>query len=274
LIPIIMKLVYVSPGSDTSLGEIQYDPIMNGSSTWQIYQGPKYQAPAPFLQGEWMKLSLVVHPNTVAIYAGDTVTPQLVISNLQRGRSKGKIGVWGYLPCYIRNLSIEEIHPTIVNRSSTDLKQLAAETLVTEWKVSRPYLKDAHVEAADKWVKATVEENGTLNLNRLFTSEKDTSIQVQSMFTIPEEIESLLSFGFSDLLRLWVNDIEIYQGEWKWDPPNSDGRIRSDFSSAVVRWKTGLNTIRAEVTSQEVGFGWGLIVKTGLPDLSFITDEI
>jgi hypothetical protein len=258
------ELVYVSPGSNTALGEIQYDPIMNGSSTWQIYQGPKYQAPAPFLQGEWTKFSLIVHPNTAAIYVGDTETPQLVISNLQHGRSKGKIGVWGYLPCYIRNLSVEQIHSTSMNRSSTDLKQLAAETFVTEWRVSRPYIKDAHVEASDNWVVANVEENGTLNLNRLFTSEKNTSVQVQSMFTIPEEIESLLTFGFSDHLRLWVNDDEVYLGEWKWDPPGSDGRIRYDYASVLIHWKTGFNTIRAEVTSQEVVFGWGLCVKTGL----------
>jgi len=31
--------------------------------------------------------------------------------------------------------------------------------------------------------------------------------------------------------------------------------------------------MRAEVTSEEVMFGWGLSVKTGLSDLSFVTDE-
>jgi hypothetical protein len=37
------ELVYVSPGTSTRMGEIQYDPIMNGSSTWQIYNGATYQ---------------------------------------------------------------------------------------------------------------------------------------------------------------------------------------------------------------------------------------
>jgi hypothetical protein len=70
-------------------------------------------------------------------------------------------------------------------------------------------------------------------------------------------------------LQLWVNDIEIYLGDWKWDPPHSDGRIRSDFASASIRWKAGLNTIRAEVTSDEALFGWGLSMKTDLPNLLF-----
>jgi hypothetical protein len=258
------ELVYVSSGSDSSLGEIQYDPIMNGSSTWQIYQGPKYQAPAPFFPGEWTKLVLVVHSNTVAIYVGDTEIPQLVIPNLQSGRSNGKIGVWGYLPCYLRNFSVEQIHPPIVSSSTTDFKQLTSETFITEWEISQPYFKDEQSVPEDNWSYAAVEENGTLNLNRLYSSLKGKAVQVQCNFTLPEEKETLLSWGFSDQLRLWVNEIEIYQGEWKWDPPNSDGRIRSDFASASIRWKVGLNTIRAEVTSDEAIFGWGLCMKTGL----------
>ena len=30
------ELVYLSPGDGDAIGEIQYDPVMNGSSTWQI----------------------------------------------------------------------------------------------------------------------------------------------------------------------------------------------------------------------------------------------
>ncbi|QGQ98225.1 hypothetical protein EHS13_26730 [Paenibacillus psychroresistens] len=257
------ELVYVSPGSDSTAGEIQYDPIMNGSSTWQIYHGPKYQAPAPFFPGEWTKLALVVHSNSVAIYVGDTDVPQLIIPNLQSG-SLGKIGVWGYLPSYLRNFSVEQIQPSIFSSSPTDLKQLAEEGFITEWEISQPYLKNGQSVPKDNWSYAAVEENGTLNLNRPFTSTKDSAVQVQCKFTLAEEKETWLTWGFSDRLKLWVNDIEIYQGEWKWDPPHSDGRIRFDFASTAVCWNAGLNTIQAEVARDEVAFGWGLSVKTGL----------
>lgn len=83
----------------------------------------------------------------------------------------------------------------------------------------------------------------------------------------PEEIETQLTFGFSDQLRLWVNEEEVYQGDWRWDPPGSDGRIRCNFANVRVRWRAGLNTIRAEVTNNEF-FGWGLSLKTGLSNLS------
>lgn len=82
----------------------------------------------------------------------------------------------------------------------------------------------------------------------------------------------MLTFGFSDHLRLWVNEVEVYRGDWMWNPPASDGRIRSDFASVPVRWRSGLNTIRAEVTNKEL-FGWGLSLKTGLSNMSYANSE-
>jgi hypothetical protein len=260
------ELVYLAPE------EIQYDPVMNDSMTWQIYNGPLYQKPLLDTTGEWVKFSLEVQPNGVAVYLGEDTSPQLVISNLLHGGSAGKIGVWGYLPSYIRNLSVEEIQPTPIIKRVTDIKQLTAETFVTEWMVSKPYLLNEQPVAENNWTKAIVEENGTLNINRIYTAEQGISVQAKSMFYIPEEQNTICTFGFSDHLRLWVNEEEVYQGEWRWNPPESDGRIRSNFASVPVRWRAGLNTIRAEITNNEF-FGWGLSLKTGLSNMSFITDE-
>ncbi|WP_028548863.1 hypothetical protein [Paenibacillus sp. UNC451MF] len=258
------EMVYVSPGTEETPGEIQYDPMMNGSTTWQIYNGPRYQSPAPFRRGEWVKLALDIHPSHAAVWVGDTATPQLVISNLQHGSSEGRIGVWGYLPGYIRNLSVEEIPAVAAKPSAESLKQLAEETFVTEWLVSKPYSEGGQAEEESLWIRANVEENGTLNLNRLFSSGNGLTVRAECKLILSDNIESLLTFGFSDRLRLWINDEEVYQGDWKWDPPASDGRIRPDLASVGVRWREGTNTIRAEITSTEVVFGWGMSVRTGL----------
>ncbi|WP_199613813.1 hypothetical protein [Paenibacillus alkalitolerans] len=252
------ELIYLAPE------EIQYDPVMNGSTTWQIYNGPMYQKPLPNTTGKWEKFALEVQPNGAAVYMGDDTFPQLVIPNLQHGDPIGKIGFWGFLPSYIRNLSIEEIKPTPITKRERDLERLLTETFVTEWMVSP--VTENH------WTKAVVEENGILNLNRIYTAEQGSSVHAKSTFYIPEENETLLTFGYSDHLRLWVNDDEVYQGYWIWSPPESDGRIRSDFASVPVRWRAGFNTIRAEITNNEF-FGWGLCIKTGLSNMSFITEE-
>ncbi|WP_438804168.1 hypothetical protein [Paenibacillus oleatilyticus] len=112
--------------------------------------------------------------------------------------------------------------------------------------------------------KAVVEENGVLNLNRLYKAEQGLCVEACAEIFVAEDTESLLTVGFSDRLRLWVNEEEVYQGSWKWNPPANDGRIRPDHAHIPVQWKAGFNTIRAEVAHTEF-FGWGLAVRTGLP---------
>jgi hypothetical protein len=264
------ELVYISPGIDSGIGEIQYDPIMNGSSTWQIYNGPIYQATARFPAGEWVKITMDVQPYGAAIYVGDETHPQLVISNLQHGRSIGRIGFWGNLPSYICNFSVEEIHPVPMARGRVDLQQLAEDSFITEWMVSKLYKSEQLSEPLSEWTKAIVEENGTLNLNRIYSAtEKDSAVQAKFVFSLPEETESLLSIGFSDQIRLWINEEEVYQGKSLWDPPGSDGRIRFDPIAIPIKWCAGVNTLRAEIINRECMFGWGLIVKSGLPNLAY-----
>lgn len=54
------ELVYVSPG------EIQYDPVMRGSNTWQVYHGAGLQAPAPVPARQWVALRVMVRDRGVA----------------------------------------------------------------------------------------------------------------------------------------------------------------------------------------------------------------
>lgn len=253
------ELIYLSPVSGKGIGEIQYDPVMNGSTTWQIYNGPNYLAYTPYSVGEWVRLTIDVDKRSAKVYIGnDTSVPQLYISELQHGEGKGNIGVWGYLPGYIRDLSIEEIPsaPQAVTKRNKD-------EFVNDWLVSEPYFPHS-VPNEQQWATARTEENGTLNINRLYTSEKDKSVQIRSTITLLEEANTIISFGFSDALRLWLNDEEIYQGVCMWDPPEHDGRIRPDHISIPVTWRAGSNTIRAELTNKETVFGWGFCLKTGL----------
>lgn len=269
------ELIYVSADNEWNLPNVQYDPIMNGSSTWQIYHGPGYQALASVPPGEWVKLSLLVQPNAVEVYIGADSEPKLVISNRKHGRAAGgKIGVWGSSPSYVRNLSVENLESSPLMEKAPELEPEADETFVTEWLVSKPYKMNIQSVPEDSWRRAEVEENGTLNINRLYASEKGIAVQAKCSFYLPGEQETLLRFGFSDRLRLWVNEKQVFEGEWKWHSPGkaTDGRIRIDHASVPISWQAGLNTIRAEVTSEEVMYGWGLSVKTGLYGLSFVSE--
>ncbi|GGD62694.1 hypothetical protein [Paenibacillus nasutitermitis] len=255
------ELIYLSPGNNDGNGEIQYDPVMNGSTTWQIYNGPNYLVNAPYIVGEWIKFTLEVHQKIAKVYVGDTETPQMIISSLQHGTVEGKIGFWGYLPVYIRDLSIEDLSDQSFDEYENN--PIISKGFITDWLVSDPYFEDSRISNLN-WTKTVTEENGTLNLNRLYASVKDSIVQAKSSVSVVEETQSTISFGFSDHLRLWINDQEIYNGSWLWSPPESDGRIRPEHITIQVKWNAGTNSIRAEITSRETVFGWGFCLKTGI----------
>lgn len=261
------ELVYLAPE------EIQYDPAMNHSMTWQIYNGPHYQVPLAVPLGEWLKLSVEAHPDGAYVYFGEGTEPQLILSSLQHGRLAGRIGVWGYLPCYIRNLCVEKIETKCVD-GLVDRKHLTEQTYITDWLVSEPFEvgEKPLPDQIQNGAKAVVEENGTLNLNRLYTAKYGMSVLAMSDFSLEDGTQSELSFGFSDHLRLWINGEEVYHGSWKWNPPASDGRIRPDLVRLPVHWKAGLNTIRALITNDE-HFGWGLSMRTGVRLISPVVAE-
>jgi len=259
------ELVYLAPV------EIQYDPVMNGSMTWQIYNGPSYQKPLSNMTKAWHKFSLEVQPEGVRVFLGENKEPALVITRLQHGGQQlGKVGLWSFLPSYIRNLLIEEISPAPIEPKEIDWKKLKAEAFITEWRVSNSFIQDEVKEQV--WTKAFVEENGTLNMNRIHQAKPGAIVEVKSDFVIPEEEETVLSLGYSDSIRLWVNGEEVYQGDWYWNPPYHDGRIRPDFARVPIRWKKGTNSIRAELVQKE-SFGWGLSVTTGLSNMTFMNDN-
>lgn len=261
------ELVYLAPV------EIQYDPVMNGSMTWQIYNGPEYQKPLPNTTGGWHTFTVEVQPEGAVVYLDEDPQPQLVIRNLQHGGEAGRVGVWNFLHSYIRNLTVEEIEtaplPQLPSDTSLstgtvepDFKRMSP-FIVQEWKVSDVYQDQLKSGDAQTWQKAMVEENGVLNLNRLYKAKPGSKVQVQAEVNIAEPMVSMLSFGFSDHLRIWINDELVYEGGWNWNPPSSDGRIRDHFVEIPISWIGGQNTIRAEVSQQEF-FGWGLIMNTGV----------
>lgn len=257
--PANYELVYVYRGEGQA-GWIQYDPVMNGSNTWQIYNGPRYQSSGVVVPpGEWVHLALRVEPDRAAITAGDAREPQLVVNPLMLG-ARGKVGVWGYCPGYVSNLVIRSSGPVGRSPGAEPSSQPFLPTtqlpvgLVTHWQVA---------DCADgPWIEAAVEENGILNFNRHFAMRGPNPV-AYARAEVHAERACLadVSLGFSDRVRLLVNGAEVYQSEWRWGPPETDGRIRPNHTTLKVPLRPGANTILAEVAATELPFGWGLVLS-------------
>lgn len=83
--------------------------------------------------------------------------------------------------------------------------------------------------------RQTVEKNGVLNFNRRFSVRVPNPVAyARAEFHAETSCQADVSLGFSDRVRVLVNGTEVYQGEWCWGPPETDGRIRPGQATLKV----------------------------------------
>ena len=74
---------------------IQYMPVINGSETWQLYNGEGYTAFTELPANEWIHVRLEVHGTQARVFLGDGPEPVLEIHDLKHGAGEGALGLVG-----------------------------------------------------------------------------------------------------------------------------------------------------------------------------------
>lgn len=236
------ELAYAQPHTSRQWDALQYDPVIEGSNTWQLYNGPAYQAAVPVPTGEWFKLRVVMQGNRAAIRLDRERT--LVVVRLAHGRAAGGIGVWTYRPAYFRDLRIGPA-PEL---PAAGILPLAPAGTIAEWS-----LEGAGVVAC--------EPGGILNLNRYLSITAGSARLTRRFETVvagPVDV----AFGFSDELALQLDGDTVYTGTNTFTGfADRAARGYVEPGAHVVRriLAPGEHTLQAELKVTE-GFGWGLQV--------------
>jgi hypothetical protein len=115
---------------------------------------------------------------------------------------------------------------------------------------------------------ATSEHNGTLCLNRLYRAEPGAGAFAACELEVPPASgETVLEVGYSDRARVWLKNLLLHEGEWRWDPAaGTDGRIRPGHVKIPIPGEPGRQLLLVEVVYMEMGaleagFGWGLTAR-------------
>jgi hypothetical protein len=266
------ELVYTQPHTSGRWDAIQYDPVFNGSNTWQVYNGPLFQAPADVPTGEWYRLGIEVHGGQAFVRVGDAAQPQLRVRRLQHDGHTGRIGLWAYQPGYFSRLALEPLPPL----REAPMAAVVGESppYVSEWAIFGP-VPSRQRPSGDwsDWRRVAVEEHGVLNLNRYMAKgSSETVAYAYAEAHVSGNAEAMALFGFSDRLRLWISNELVYEGENHWDDSvpgiAGSGYIRADAERVAVKLRSGWNPVLAEVTVDEP-FGWGLILRFEAAGQSF-----
>jgi hypothetical protein len=141
------ELVYAQPHTSGQWDAVQYDPVFNGSNTWQLYHGNLYQAAADIPTQQWFKFQIEVDVSTLRVSINDR--PQLVVSQLSHPCSSGNIGLWTFLPAFFSDFKVSPIEENL----PAVQKETPPDKAIPFW-----FLED--------FGEVQCEPNGILNLNR------------------------------------------------------------------------------------------------------------
>ena len=245
------ELVYACIPSESGVvaDGLQYDPVMGGSNTWQLFHGQRYQGAARLAPGTCHELEVRVESDSVEASI-DGVTG-LRVARLQLEKPGRRIGLWVFKPALFTGLDVQ------TSRLSRLARRASGAPLKPIWSVAMAPSATADRPLVDVWREAREDETGILNLNRLFPFEVGASALVRASWDSPVPYTGVVRLGYSDRCRAWWNGALIHEGEHRWDPPTqSDGRVRPE-RIVPVSVREGRNTLVANVGVLEP-FGWGI----------------
>lgn len=89
-----LEWVYVRPHRSPFYSDaVQYTPMINRVTGWQLYSGEGYTALADFPADEWVHLKLEISGSQARVFLNGAEEPDLMITDLKHGVSRGAIGV-------------------------------------------------------------------------------------------------------------------------------------------------------------------------------------
>lgn len=249
----------------------QYQPIHNGSSSWQIYGGPNHIQAVEFEPETWTSVRIVALGDAADIFVGQSDQPLLHVADLKATTRHGAFGLFMGDRPWIEGSGAWFSRVSV--RAATDADRLLGrareepalpEGLIREWSVSSPIDEAQLVDRFDLvpdlgqgWQPLAVETNGIANLARLHrVAQGANTVLVRAVVQGQDGQIRRLRFGYSDRVKLYLNGQEIYAGNAGW-------RARDHRHLGTVTWvdtvplrlKPGSNELVAAV-SESFG-GWG-----------------
>jgi len=261
--------IYLRPAQSGNFQALQYAPVINASSTWQLY--PEFNRTIDLPKNKWTHVKIDVQGSSLKVFINKTAKPRLEVARL-RGilKKKGIIGFWSRVvdsksqawSAAFSNISITPRTPL-----NSEVKRPNPPTgILNSWRVAKPIEnKEGAVMSLPKlegWKPIRAEESGLINLSRAlgpvrgrWTGFAKTNINSEKAKT------ALLEFGYSDDITVFLNGESIYRGVNTWSSryPRYLGYVQLGNESVFLKLKPGNNELIFAVTDQR--FGWGFIAK-------------
>jgi hypothetical protein len=272
--------LYIRPHKSPYADSMQYAPIINGISNWQMYYLPNNTAAVDFPFGDWFHLKIVSVGKYAEIYAIDMEKPVLTV-NLTGNSSSGKIGIKDdnsqkSIPLYMANFSYTLDDNPPLKGTPPEVK--AEPTAIKSWLISNAVEETVldgklRVTEADRntltWVTLDTEANGKGNIAYVQDSSNITAkpsrntVFARATVVSNNDQKKLMKFGFSDKVKLYLNGELLYQENQAYRTRNYWFMGNMDYYNEIyLPLKQGINELWMGISEgPQVFSGWGVQAK-------------
>ena len=291
------EIVYFRPSDDgTRWAAMQYQPVFDGETTWQLYHGAGYEGPVPAsLGGKDLHVRIVLSGSRADVLLGDDTIPALRVPRLLPPTGEGDVGFW-VAPGIHATPRPTVLHDLRVDRNAalalTPAPMPASDpTQLTEWLLSARMpndsifppatLPDFVVCATGKWISVAAEPGGLINLNRHLGNAAGAQktnvfggagwgIAYARIRIVSDRVQTRrLSFSYSDGIGVYVDGKRIFTGRNDSDSRYAGylGIVGAEADGIDLPLKRGTTDVVLAVTDK--AFGWGF--RARLDSLSGIS---
>lgn len=260
---------YLRAHLDKKPDAIQYQPIVNGVSAWQIFSDENATIAADLYFDQWNKVKIVMVDDKAEFYVNSD-KPQLHVPDLKNDIASGTVGFWLFSvekkAAYFSNIKVRPLREGENLISQPKPGKPLPDGLISEWQVSSPVAESEvnkenwlNIKPDDlSWQSLAVEHNGIANLAKLAGPSKETNTALVKLDIEVSEAEvRQLNFGFSDRVQIFLNGKLLFAGNDGW-------RTRDYRYLGTVGWhdsvglalEPGKNQVIMAVSESFGGWAW------------------
>jgi hypothetical protein len=255
---------------------LQYAPVYQGQSAWQLHHGPGKTAAVRFDPGRWTHVRVVLKGRRMAVFLDDMTRPVLLVPNVARDPRPGFIAVRAFTPpdtpgdspsARFANVRIDAGPPAV------DIDALAVPPAADEpgrvraWMIAGPVswtpgdALPALPEAArtSAYRSVTSDPSGLIELHRHVTMPaKSRELTAAAVFRVTADRAGVRVFdlGFSDRATVFVNDRPVFRGEASYSyAGRREGLIGFDQARLYLPLEAGTNDVVVMLSDSFGGMG-------------------
>jgi hypothetical protein len=254
---------FVRPHQVGNPDAVQYTPVFNGLSSWQLYHGPGFGAPVEFPIGGWFRIRVAFAGARAEVHVAGELA---LVAPLRLPVEGGRVGVAaGSPPVHVASFAYSEEPGDLRAPEPTP----AVEGIVEAWEVSDPFPERELDPDGRTWTRLEAEPNGLVDLSRAHgirdgrnTVLARATIRAERARTVPLEL------GFSDRVLVLLNGRPLFRGADAYR--SRDYRFLGSigwYDTVYLPLEAGDNELVLAV-SEDFG-GWG--VQARLPDRDGLT---